>query len=390
MADSGGDCDQTCVADDVVVAGKQAVWIFSEFETKKSLEKLVAWLTPDDWPSWGSSMFKEMKQLSPRTVVPSATGQQWHANYLEVVSLAGKELSTVLRCDFKRTSEWAAMTYDLDHSVGDMLQVDRGYLLAYDVAGTRRVKALKVVGFTNTVLNVLATEVCPEWGDWVRQATTTAATELTGRSTGPKRGAVGDDATARSGSTADKAADLTQGYAERWVSTVTDMAQFYGPYASDVGSRLWSGKYTQADAAQDSTRLFLRVARDWSQAWQAGTEMAANFAESEVPPTGGADPGSGSLRSIEFTKMDVPPQVRDTTVSVTDLARVGLPAATIKASALTVEPTTIGPDTETVTIEADTTDVPCGLYEGSLLLGPTGRPSQVPALFYVSNARPGA
>jgi hypothetical protein len=390
MAEPGGDCDQTCVADDVIVDGKQAVWIFSEFETKKSLDKLVTWLTPDDWPSWGSSMFKEMKQVSTRTDVPSATGEQWHANYLEVVSLAGKELNTVLRCDFKRTSEWAAMTYDLDHSVGDMLQVDRGYLLAYDVAGMRRVKALKVVGFTNTVLNVLATEVCPEWGDWVRQATTTAATEVTGRSTGPKSGAVGDAATTRSGTTADTAADLTQGYAERWVSTVTDMAQFYGSYATDVGSRLWSGKYSQADAAQDSTRLFLRVARDWSQAWQAGTQLATNFAESEVPATGGADPGSGSLRTTEFTKFVVPAQVRDTPVSVTDLVRVGLPAATLKASAVTVEPTTIGPDTDTVTIEADTTDVPCGLYEGSLLLGTSGLQPQVPALFYVSNARPGA
>jgi hypothetical protein len=66
MAESGGDCDQTCVADDVIVDGKQAVWIFSEFETKKSLDKLVTWLTPDDWPSWGSSMFKEMKQVSTR------------------------------------------------------------------------------------------------------------------------------------------------------------------------------------------------------------------------------------------------------------------------------------------------------------------------------------
>ena len=65
-------------------------------------------------------------------------------------------------------------------------------------------------------------------------------------------------------------------------------------------------------------------------------------------------------------------------------------SSSLTASAITVEPTTISPDTDTVTIEADTTDVPCGLYEGSLLLGPTGRPSQVPALFYVSNARPSA
>jgi hypothetical protein len=65
-------------------------------------------------------------------------------------------------------------------------------------------------------------------------------------------------------------------------------------------------------------------------------------------------------------------------------------SSSLTASAITVEPTTISPDTDTVTIEADTTDVPFGLYEGSLLLGPAGPQRQVPALFYVSDARPGA
>jgi hypothetical protein len=65
-------------------------------------------------------------------------------------------------------------------------------------------------------------------------------------------------------------------------------------------------------------------------------------------------------------------------------------SSSVKAFAITVEPTTIGPDTDPVTIEADTTDVPCGLYEGSLLLGPSERQPRVPALFYVNNARPGA
>ncbi len=64
------------------------------------------------------------------------------------------------------------MTYDLDRSIGDMLQVDRGYLMAADVCGRRHVKALKVVGFTNTLLNTVATEVCPEWSEWVQRAVT--------------------------------------------------------------------------------------------------------------------------------------------------------------------------------------------------------------------------
>jgi hypothetical protein len=86
--DAGG--GQVCVADDAIVEGKHAVRMLSEFETKRSLDKLVAWLTPDDWPTWGSSMFKEMRPLTSRTNAPSKDGEQWHANYPEVVSLAGQ------------------------------------------------------------------------------------------------------------------------------------------------------------------------------------------------------------------------------------------------------------------------------------------------------------
>ena len=39
-----------------------------------------------------------------------------------------------------------------------------------------------------------------------------------------------------------------------------------------------------------------------------------------------------------------------------------------------------------VTIQADTTNVPAGLYEGSLVAGTGGK--QAPALFYVSHAQP--
>ena len=61
-----------------------------------------------------------------------------------------------------------------------MLQVDRGYLMAADVGGRRHVKALKVVGFTNTLLNTVATEVCPEWSEWVQSAVQMEAAKLAG------------------------------------------------------------------------------------------------------------------------------------------------------------------------------------------------------------------
>ena len=258
----------TCFAVNVDVSGVPAVWIFSEFETDESLDVLRDWLEPDNWPSWGGEMFKEMRPTGPVTQVGVLPGvRQTHANYLEVVEIGGRRLDTVLHCDLKSTPTWAAVSYDLDHSIGNMLQVDRGYLLALDVAGRRQVKALKVVGFTDTLLNTFATTVCPEWGTWVQRAVNVAAVQASGGSVDPTPGSVGDSDPDVSRPGADAGA-FTGGIAEQWVSTVTDMAEFYGQYASDVGARLWSGSYGQKDAAQDGsstvptarTRLVARMA----------------------------------------------------------------------------------------------------------------------------------
>ncbi|MGH9298429.1 MAG: hypothetical protein ACRDZT_00760, partial [Acidimicrobiales bacterium] len=160
MDDTSKSAGESCYATEVIVQGKQAVWIFTEFQTDQSLDDLADWLKPDNWPSWGGAMFKEMTPVGPVTEVPSETGRiHTSADYLEVVTLAGQELQTMLNCEFKSAPTWAGMSYDLDRSLGDVLQVDRGYLVVIDAAGKRLVKALKVVGFTDTRLNSFATAV---------------------------------------------------------------------------------------------------------------------------------------------------------------------------------------------------------------------------------------
>ena len=378
----------TCFAVNVDVSGVPAVWIFSEFETDESLDVLRDWLEPDNWPSWGGEMFKEMRPTGPVTqsgVLPGV--EQTHANYLEVVEIGGHRLDTILHCDLKSTPAWAAVSYDLDHSIGNMLQVDRGYLLALDVAGRRQVKALKVVGFTDTLLNTFATTVCPEWGTWVQRAVQVAAVQASGGSVDPTPGSVGDPDPEVSRPGADSGA-FTGGVAEEWASTVADMAAFYGQYASDVGARLWSGSYGQRDAAQDGTRLFQRLARDWSRTWQAGMGATANWAEADVQPTAAGNPGR-SGHTIEHTAMIVPTPSRETHVSISDLHRIGRRDHTITSAAISINPPSVGPGEGPayVTVQTDTTDVPCGLYEGGLTVG-TADP--VPALLYVSNASPAA
>ena len=139
--------------------------------------------------------------------------KETHSNYLEVVEIGGHRLETELRCDFKSAPKWAATSYDLDRSIGDMLQVDRGYLMVADVGGRRHVKALKVVGFTNTLLNTVATDVCPEWSTWVQRATAVTAVQAAG-GINPTPGSIGDADPTVSWST-EGAAAFTGGVAEQ-------------------------------------------------------------------------------------------------------------------------------------------------------------------------------
>lgn len=377
--------DVVCAAVPVDVEGKQAVWIFTEFETSESLKTLRDWLIPDHWPDWGGEMFKEMKPIGSLDLRPTRGGaQQTHSSYLEVVEIGGHRLETELRCEVKSSEKWAAMSFDLDRSIGDMLQVDRGYLMVADAGGRRHVKALKVVGFTNTLLNTVATQVCPEWSVWVQRATQVGAVRGAGGSVDPKPGSVGDVDPRLSWST-EGAASFSGGVAEQWISTTSDMVDFYAPFTVDVAERLWSGKYDQMNAANDANRLFQRLARDWSLAWRAGTESVANWAEVTVRPTADADPGRTG-RTLEHTTLMVKARSDRARVSITDLTRVGPTPATIKSSEITITPPVIEEAGRAyITIQADTTNLPCGLYEGSLVAGTGGK--EAPALFYVSHAQ---
>lgn len=383
-SDPTGNSQVVCRAAPVDVEGKQAVWIFTEFETDEELDDLRDWLIPDHWPEWGGEMFKEMRPVGPVDLRPTrSNAEQTHANYLEVVEIGGHRLETELRCELKSTKSWAAMTYDLDRSIGDMLVVDRGYLMAIDVCGRRLVKALKVVGFADTLLNTLATEVCPEWSEWVKSAVSKEAKEVAGGGD-PTPGSVGDSDPTDSPWGQD-ASSFTGGVAAQWIETVTDMVGFYAPFTVDVTERMWSGDYGQKDMANDTSRLFQRLARDWSRAWQAGMESVQGWSEATVRPTAGADPGR-SGRTIEHTTLLVDARSANARVSVSDLTRIGRRTASIKSAAVRIIPPVLtDAGCAYVTLEAETTRVPCGLYEGALVAGVGG--GQSPALFYVSHAQ---
>ncbi len=245
-----------------------------------------------------------------------------------------------------------------------------------------------MVGFTDTLLNAEASEVCPEWGEWIRDATSDAPVIVTEASLGPVHpGAIGDEGAFADVPKSDSATAFTEGYGEVWADAVSDMAHWYSDYATDVGRRMWSGKYGQADATPDASRLFLRLARDWSRSWQAGADYATNLAEADVEPTAGAPAAGGA--TVEFTTLVVPLPAEPGPVVVSELVRVSNEPARIPAKALQVAPATIGPDADppSVRVTTSTTDLPCGLYEGNVLVGAGPKPGKAPALLYVSKAR---
>ena len=306
---------------------------------------------------------------------------------MEVVSLAGRELHTVLRCDFKDARDWVGMTYDLVESVDDLLTVDRGFLLATELpSGRHIVKALKVVGFKEQASNFLATLVCPLWTDFARQATRNAAAALAERSLGPVGARPSDrpgGATSRPETNPVDASSLASDLSDQWVQTVAH----YTTHARDAGLKLLSGRYGREDAARDGRKLFVSLARDWGRAWKAGIDLVTGMAAIDVPSTAAGPAVAGGTR--EFSTVAVPAPDKRVPVAVTDFRHVDSDRAPLKSSQLTT-PAEIAPlkgeESVPVRIDVDTTAVEPGLYVGTLLSGSGQSQRKTAAHVYVSKA----
>jgi hypothetical protein len=381
-----------CDIEEVVVDGQDAVWIFSEFESKGTHDQLVNWVRPDNWPDWGHAMFKSMSPIGDPGPVPSSEVEQ-HQNYMEVVSLAGSDLHTILRCDFKDAGDWVGMSYDLVESVGGFLTVDRGFLLATTLpSGGQLVKALKIVGFKDPVRNFLAKLVCPLWTDFARQATRNAAglKEVPRRSLKPGGAKAGNPPSgggSRSQTNPPHASTIASGLSDEWIQTMGETVNEYTKQAQDVGIRLLAGQYGREDAARDRRKLCISLVRDWGRVWKAGMDLVNGMASIDVPSTVAGPAVAGGTR--EFSTVAVPVPDKHEPLAVTDLQHLDSDRAPLKSSQLTI-PTGIDPVSEpsvSVPIVVDTTGVEPGLYVGALQVGSGQTQQRTPAHVYVSKAQ---
>jgi len=379
--------EDVCTIRKVEVGGLIATWIFSEFETDAPFDHVAEWVDPRNWPQWGPMLFKQMNIVGGRgpVEISSLGDDHWHGIFHEEVQLVSR-VNTLLHCDYWRDGGRAAgMTYELDLSLDSQLDVDRGFLSVNDVGPVRRVKALKIVGFTEDVWNGVAHMVCPFWTDWVRAAVeggTTSTPRPPGHTpsegTGSGSGPVGETFDA-------------------WVDFFGDSARTYLDLFGDVASRATSGQYSASAWAADGRRYWSQLAKDWARAWSFSLELLEEVTEQGLdagfmPPGAPREAGRGTATAMttpaaaqpEGTLNAVPGLGEADRPVCSDLVSIEARGATIASKDIVVSVEPLPDGTYGVRLTTTDTSVPPGLYVGDLQ-SPQGR-TIGPVQHYVSRA----
>ncbi len=400
-----------CTTRTVSVGGLRGTWVFSELETDAPFAQVADWVDPRSWPQRGPMMFKGMSVVGGDDPVPigSLGTEHWHGVFHEEVQLV-RRLDTLLHCDFWRDGDQACgMTYDLALSLDNQLDVDRGFLLVVDTGPTRRVKVLKIVGFTEDLWDDVARMVCPFWTDWVRGAVQGGSTS-TPRPPAADPGPTGTPTPG--GSTGDRMGE--------WLQFFGDAARVYADLFDDVTGRASAGGYSATDWIDDARRTWTQLAQDWARAWSYGMESLQEITEQGMdagfaPPgadrqaargyaatmmgAAGAAAASAAGRTVSATTAatSTPPDARaeGTTVPlaglgpndqprVTALRSIEAGGALIPEADLSVSVVTAADGSSAVRVITTNTTVAPGLYVGTVQT-PEGQPL-APVQLYLSRA----
>ena len=381
--------EQICSVRRVETGGLGATWIFSEFETDAPFDRVADWIDPRSWPKRGPMMFKRMELVDggqPVTLGPPGD-PHWHGVFHEDVQLV-QRVNTLLHCDFWRDGNRAAgMTYDLSLSLDNQIDVDRGFLLVNDAGPVRRVKALKIVGFTEDVWDRVAALVCPFWTDFVRAAVEGGSNSSPVPGTHDPAGMDGSPGT-----------PLTDSF-DAWVDFFGDSARAYVELFEDVTARVAAQRYSAGAALEDQRRLWSRLAKDWSRAWTYGLETLDEVSREGLdagftPPGTPREQGRGAARTMtaaagaqtqgEGTVIPVAWLGAADTPVVSDLQSIEAGAAHIPASAVVATVEALGDQGYGVRLATADATVPPGLYVGEVKSA-DGR-NLAPVQLYLSRA----
>ena len=380
--------EDVCSIRRVEVGGLGATWIFAEFETDAPFDNVRQWVDPRNWPRFGPMLFKKMNIVDGGAPVEiKALGDEhWHGVFHEEVQLVTR-VNTLLHCDFWRDGDQAAgMTYELSLSLDNELDVDRGFLSVNDAGPVRRVKALKIVGFTQEIWDEVAHMVCPFWTDWVRAAVEGGTTSTPKPPTHTPTGGTGPGPSPL-GETLDA-----------WVEFFGDSARTYLDLFGDVASRATSGEYSAADWVDDGTRYWSQLAKDWARAWTFGMELLDEVAEEGLnagimPPGKPREAGRGAATAMataavpadtEGTLIPVAGLGGDDRPTCTNLVSIEAGGATIQSTDITLSVEALDDGTYGVRLTTTQGSVAPGLYVGDLE-NPQGQ-RLAPAQLYLSRA----
>ncbi|MEX0863252.1 MAG: hypothetical protein WD269_00080 [Acidimicrobiia bacterium] len=381
-----------CSIRTVQVGGFTATWILSEFETDAPFDHLTEWVDPRNWPQFGPMLFKQMDLVGVRDPIDiKALGDEhWHGVFHEEVQLVTR-VNTLLHCDYWRDGDQAAgMTYELDLSLDNELDVDRGFLSVNDVGPVRRVKALKIVGFTQDIWDNVAQMVCPFWSDFIRAAVQggTTSTPKPPSHTPPGESTSGSPPI---GETLDA-----------WMQFFGDSARIYLDLFADVATRGMAGGYSASDWVADGTRYWSQLAKDWARAWTYGMELVDEVAQEGLnagfmPP--GAAPGAGRGAATSMASAAAataaPAGTEGTLIPVAGLGETDQPTCSslvsIEAGSATIESKDISVGVEKlddgsfgVRLTTTTGSISPGLYVGTIQ-NPQGQ-GIAAAQLYISRA----
>ena len=391
--------EDVCRTRTVTVGALKATWVFSEFETDAPFENVVGWIDPHKWPQRGPTLFKHMDVVGgmPATPIGGLSNDHWHGVFHEEVQIV-RRLNTLLHCDYWRDGDRAAgMTYDLDVSLDSQIDVDRGFLLVVNDGTVRRVKALKIVGFTNDLWDDVARLVCPIWTDFVRAA-------------------VEGGTSSRPSTPASDQADVPEGastgdWLNDWLQFFSDSSRTYVDMVTDVSSRATAGGYQASDWLDDARQYWTQLAKDWSQAWSYGLEsweeIASQGMDAGFPPPGrqreaargmatsmmgmagsrasgaASAAGPGGLR-VEGTTVPVPGVAAGSSPRVPKLESIEAGGATIDAADIAVTIVALPDGTPGVRVVTSNAVVPAGLYVG--VIESADQQPLAPVHLYVSRA----
>jgi hypothetical protein len=368
--------ENVCTVRKVKVGGLNATWIFSEFETDAPFDGVADWVDPRNWPDRGPLLFKRMDIVgAARPVDINQPGDarplgdaHWHGVFHEEVQLV-QRLNTLLHCDYWRDGSRAAgMTYELNLSLDDEINVDRGFLLVNNAGPVRRVKALKVVGFTADVWDDVATMVCPFWTDWVRRAVEGGTTSAPKPPTHPSPDETGSRR------------PLGDSF-DAWATFFGDSARVYVDLFDDVTSRISSSRYSAADLLADGAQCWSQLAKDWARAWTNGLEILDEVGreglDARVVPTGTTPRGraggaamamaTGARTESEGMIVPVAGIGADDRLVSSNLVSIEAGGAAIASQNIVVTAHALGDGSYGAEVRTTDRSVPPGLYVGSLM-----------------------